>query len=49
MIHWIATEEDEDEPTKDVEVVDGQELFHRVATDKEGEELVARPLIPLDH
>ena len=38
-----------DEPTKDVEVVDGEEFLHRVATDKEGEELVTWILVLLDH
>ena len=43
------TEEKEDKPTKDVEVVDGEELVDGVAADKEGDELVAWLLVSLDH
>ena len=39
----------EDKPTKDVEVVDGEELVHGVAADKEGDELVARLLVSFNH
>ena len=39
----------EDKPTKDVEVVDGEELVHGVAADKEGDELVAWLLVSLNH
>ena len=39
----------EDKPTKDVEVVDGEELVHGVAADKEGDELMAWLLVSLNH
>ena len=39
----------EDEPAKDVKVVDGEKLVHRVATDKEGDELVAWIPVSLYH
>ena len=49
-IHGIVTDkENEDKPSKDVEVVDGQKLVHRVAADKEGDELVAWLLVSLYH
>ena len=37
------------EPAKDVKVVDGEKLVHWVATDKEGDELVAWILVSLYH
>ena len=51
-MHGIVAEKDrrkEDKPTKDVEVVDGEELVHGVAADKEGDELVAWLLVSLNH
>ena len=39
----------EDKPTKDVEVVDGEELVHGVAADKERNEIVVWLLVSFYH
>ena len=37
------------EPAENVEVVYGEKLVHRVAANKEGEEIVSQFLVPFHH